>query len=241
MVYFWDIFTAQSDEEKLRRKNAELDRKIGNKELEIKMIKKKLQNYRQNKFRKRMEKRPAKLKKISIEGLNRTSDSLMLASVERLFEVDNCRDLMNTSREVSKSLKSLGCFQSVNIYLDTVSDHPASGPAQFQMRIIVVEANNSPFLKLGLDTPRENVVSGLVRAGLSNVFGGGEKLQIETTKGISSYKSVNLNYLLKVQISHPNCSEYPSRRLIRILSFYLYIQKRSTGDWFHYTYRAKSV
>ena len=190
MVNLWDLFRAQSEEERLKRKNADLDRKIRNKELEIKMIKKKLQGYRQNKFRKKMEKRPAKIESISIEGLNRTSDSLILATVERLFEVDNCRDLMQSCREVSKSLKGLGCFKSVNLYLDTTRE-PSPAHSQFRMRIIVREANCSPFLNIGLNTPRENLVSGALRAGLRNVFGAGEKLGVEYQKGISSFRLVN--------------------------------------------------
>ena len=198
MVSFWDLFPAQTEEERLRRRNAALDKKIGNKELEIKMIKKKLQKYRQNKFRKRMEKRPAKLQKITIEGLNRTSDSLMLATVEKLFEVDNCRDLMNSSREVSKRLKSLGCFKSVNLYLDTVRG-PASAPPQYQMRIIVREANCSPYLSLSLHTPREDVLSGLLTAGLTNVCGGGEKVQLDCQRGGSSYRLVSMKSPLRTE------------------------------------------
>ena len=107
-----------------------------------------------------------------------------------MFEVDNCRDLMNASREVSKRLKSLGCFKSVNLYLDTVAG-PASGPPQYQMRIIVKEANSSPYLSLSLDSPRENVVGGLLTAGLYNVCGGGEKVQVDYQRGVSNYRQVS--------------------------------------------------
>ena len=187
MGSFWDQFRAQTEEEKMRRKNAELDKKIGNKELEIKVIKKKLQRYRQDKFRKKMEKRPAFIKKITIEGLNRTSDQLMVATVEKLFSVENCRDLMSACREVSSTLKSLGCFKSVNVFVDTLSE----GPAQYQMRIIVKEANCSPYLNLGLNSPKENIVSGVLRTGLQNVFGGGERLEANFHKGISNHRLVN--------------------------------------------------
>ena len=185
MGSFWDQFGAQTEEEKIRRKNAELDKKIGNKELEIKMIKKKLQRYRQDKFRRKMEKRSAFIKKITIEGLNRTSDRLMVATVEKLFSVENCRDLMSTCRDVSNTLKSLGIFKSVNVFVDTLS-----GPTEYQMRIIVKEANSSPYLNLGLNSPRENVVSGVVRTGLQNVFGGGERLEANFHKGIANHRLV---------------------------------------------------
>ena len=190
MGSFWDQFGAQTEEEKLRRKNAELDKKIGNKELEIKMIKKKLQRYRQDKFRKKMETRPAFIKKITIEGLNRTSDRLVVATVEKLFSVENCRDLMSTCRQVSHTLKSLGCFKSVNVYVDTLSE----GPAHYQMRIIVREFNCSPYLNFGLSSLRENVVSGVLRTGLQNVFGGGERLEANFHQGIYNHRLVNNSF-----------------------------------------------
>ena len=114
----------------------------------------------------------------------------MVALVEKLFEVDNCRDLMQSCREVSRSLKSLGCFKSVNLYLDTTME-PSPADTQFRMRIIVREANSSPFLNIGLNTPRENLVSGALRAGLRNVFGAGERLELEYQRGVSGFKLVN--------------------------------------------------
>ena len=120
----------------------------------------------------------------------------MVAMVEKLFSVENCRDLMSTCRDVSKTLKSLGCFKSVNVYVDTLSE----GPDQYQMRIIVREANCSPYLNLALNSPRENVVSAVLRTGLQNVFGGGERLEANFHKGISNHRLVN-NFFL---ISCPN-------------------------------------
>ena len=55
---FWDQFrTSETEEERVRRENAALDKKIAEKELEIKMIKRKLQERKQTRFNKRMRKR----------------------------------------------------------------------------------------------------------------------------------------------------------------------------------------
>ena len=72
---FWDQFrTNETEEERVRRENAALDKKIAEKELEIKMIKRKLQERKQTRFNKRMRKRLAMVKEVNIDGLVRTSD-----------------------------------------------------------------------------------------------------------------------------------------------------------------------
>ena len=72
---FWDQFRSnETDEERVRRENAALDKKIAEKELEIKMIKTKLQERKQTRFNKRMRKRLAVVKEVNIDGLVRTSD-----------------------------------------------------------------------------------------------------------------------------------------------------------------------
>ena len=75
MAGFWDQFrTNETEEERVRRENAALDKKIAEKELEIKMIKRKLQERKQTRFNKRMRKRLAVVKEVNIDGLVRTSD-----------------------------------------------------------------------------------------------------------------------------------------------------------------------
>ena len=72
---FWDQFRSnETEEERVRRENAALDKKIAEKELEIKMIKRKLQERKQTRFNKRMRKRLAVVKEVNIDGLVRTSD-----------------------------------------------------------------------------------------------------------------------------------------------------------------------
>ena len=72
---FWDQFRSnETEEERVRRENAALDKKIAEKELEIKIIKTKLQERKQTRFNKRMRKRLAVVKEVNIDGLVRTSD-----------------------------------------------------------------------------------------------------------------------------------------------------------------------
>ena len=64
----------ESEEEKKRRENAALDRKIAGKELEIKMLRGLLRERKEKRFTRRMEKRKAIIKEVNFDGVVRTSD-----------------------------------------------------------------------------------------------------------------------------------------------------------------------
>ena len=166
MGSFWDIFRSQeTEEEKLRRKNAALDKKIGSKELEIKMIKKKLEQYKQNKFNRRMRKKKAVIKEVNFDGIERVPESLLIKSVSPLFEVKNFEEIIQKTKDVNQKLKSLGCFKSVRILVDTLPDHHQ----HYQIKISVEEAHSKPFLNLGVESAQQDVCGGSLRAGLVNM------------------------------------------------------------------------
>ena len=72
MKWFWKY--EETEEEKLARKNAELDRKIAQKELEIKYVKRKLKIRKEMRARRRMRKCKAAIQEVSISGTKRTSE-----------------------------------------------------------------------------------------------------------------------------------------------------------------------
>ena len=75
MRILWGLFRVEeSEEEKKRRENAALDRKIAGKELEIKMLRGLLRERKEKRFIRRMEKRKAVIKEVNIVGVVRTSD-----------------------------------------------------------------------------------------------------------------------------------------------------------------------
>ena len=75
MRILWGLFRVEeSKEEKKRRENAALDRKIAGKELEIKMLRGLLRERKEKRFIRRMEKRKAVIKEVNIVGVVRTSD-----------------------------------------------------------------------------------------------------------------------------------------------------------------------
>ena len=69
---------------------------------------------------------------------------LVMKNVAPLFEVENFEDILLKTKEVSKKLKSLGCFKTVNMLIDTLPDHPQ----HYQVKVVVTETNCHPFLHL---------------------------------------------------------------------------------------------
>ena len=45
-----------------------------------------------------------------------------MKKIEPLFQVDTFEEIVKNTKEVHKNLKSLGCFQAVNIEVDTLPD-----------------------------------------------------------------------------------------------------------------------
>ena len=45
-----------------------------------------------------------------------------MKKIEPLFQVDTFEEIVKNTKEVHRSLKNLGCFQSVNIEVDTLPD-----------------------------------------------------------------------------------------------------------------------
>ena len=45
-----------------------------------------------------------------------------MRKIEPLFQVDTFEEIVKNTKEVHQGLKNLGCFQSVNIEVDTLPD-----------------------------------------------------------------------------------------------------------------------
>ena len=195
----WAFFQPKNEAERKKKENARIDREIANKKLEIKRLKSKIQYRKKDKFRKKMERLPAQVKLISIEGLSRTADrfeifycwilidsyfSLVMMKVEQLFHVDSFQDIIETSKEIHKSLKSLGCFKKVNMSVDTLPEN-----TQYQVNIVVEEAG-SVYANFGAVCSANSNVAAIFRGGVNNVAGEGERLELELGKGRRGYSKV---------------------------------------------------
>ena len=68
------LFRPESKAERLKQETTRIDKEIVGKKLEIKKLKKTLTNKRKEKFIKKLEKLPAQVVIVNIDGISRTSD-----------------------------------------------------------------------------------------------------------------------------------------------------------------------
>merc|ERR1719250_170173 len=112
------LFRPKDEAERLKKENARIDKK----KLEIKKIKMSIKNRRKEKFHKKLTRMPAEVKMVNIDGLSRTSDELVMSKLGELFNVNNFQDLVSTSKQIHKCLKSLGCFKTVDMSVEVMPD-----------------------------------------------------------------------------------------------------------------------
>lgn len=109
--------------EEEKEKKRELAKEIRERRLRMKQIKRQLKDLRNKKFRGRMSGLEATIRRVNIEGLGHTKDHIVTDRVKDFFKVETFQDIIQTTKRVDGELKSLGCFKTVNIVVDTVNNH----------------------------------------------------------------------------------------------------------------------
>jgi len=112
-------FQLRRDKEKSSEKR-ERDKEIREAKLKIKRVKRELRELRDVKFKKQMTNMRARITKVNIDGLEKTKDYLVTDRLKPLFQVNSFQDIIETTKKVQKELKDLGCFNTVNIVVDTL-------------------------------------------------------------------------------------------------------------------------
>jgi len=138
----------------------------------------------------------AKVSFVSIAGLGRTKDDIVVESVKDLFKVSHFEDLVLQAQEVRGRLQELGCFSDVAINIDT----SVSGPQDYEVTFEVKElkrvagsvntmvGNNEGSLMTGIKLP--------------NLAGRGEKLQADYTYGSKKTSTFNISLLKPLRAIH---------------------------------------
>lgn len=186
MVSYWtslfaSLFPPTNQEEAIRREHARVDYLIAERKLQMKSLRKKVKEKKKEKFRKKMENVPARVTMVHIEGLGKTPDQLVMSKIGNLFNVNTFEDIINNTKEVHKNLRTLGCFEAVNIEVDTLPD---SAGVLYQVNIRV-EERGSVYGHLGLSVPTtsQHSVGGLLKLGLANLWGRGQRLEAGIESG----------------------------------------------------------
>jgi len=187
------IFPPRSQEEAIRREHARVDHLIAEKKLRVKYLKKRVKERKKEKFIKKMEKIPAKVAMVHIDGLSKTSDQIVMSKIGNLFNVNTFEDIIKNTKDVHKNLRNLGCFEAVNIEVDTLAD---SAGEMYQIHI-TVEERGTLYGQLGLAVPPlgHNYLHGNIKLGLANLWGEGEKLEVGLERGPKRLELASLSLL----------------------------------------------
>ncbi|OXU26423.1 hypothetical protein TSAR_013800, partial [Trichomalopsis sarcophagae] len=131
----------------------------------------------------------ARVDKIHIDGLCRTKHDIIKAQVNELFKAKDFQDVIINAYTVRGKLESLGCFKNIGVYIDT-SHGPGATPEGVEVTFTVHElkrimgnintmvGNNEASLLIGAKTP--------------NLFGRGEKLQVDYSYGHKNSSNINI-------------------------------------------------
>jgi len=131
----------------------------------------------------------AKVVSVSIDGLVRTKNDVVLENVKDLFKVEHFEDLILTAQDVRGKLQELGCFSNVGINIDTSSTGAKDYTVTFQVQelkkvtgsVNTMVGNNEGSLMTGVKFP--------------NLWGRGERLQADYTYGTKKSSSFNISLL----------------------------------------------
>lgn len=65
--------------------------------------------------------------KICVDGLSRTKDDIIIATVKDLFQAKDFQEVILRAHKVRGKLEGLGCFRNIGIFIDT-SSGPGATP-----------------------------------------------------------------------------------------------------------------
>ena len=81
----------------------------------------------------------AKVVSVSVDGLNRTKNDVVMDTVKDLFSVGDFEELVLKSQQVRGKLQDLGCFSNVGIHIDTSKTGEKDYSVTFEVMRILSE------------------------------------------------------------------------------------------------------
>jgi len=131
----------------------------------------------------------AKVVAVSVDGLGRTKNDIVMDSVKELFQVEDFEALVLTAQGVRGKLQELGCFSNVGIHIDASETGYKDYEVTFKVEelkkvqgsVNTMVGNNEGSLMTGVKFP--------------NLFGRGERFQADYTYGTKKSSNFNLSLL----------------------------------------------
>ncbi|XP_021920492.1 sorting and assembly machinery component 50 homolog isoform X2 [Zootermopsis nevadensis] len=129
--------------------------------------------------------------KINVDGLSRTKDDIIIATVKDLFQAKDFQEVILCAQKVRGKLEGLGCFRNIGIFIDT-SSGPGATPEGLEVTFHVRELKR---IVGGVNTLVGNNEGSLaVGMRMPNLFGRGEKLHTEYSYGAKKTSAFTVSY-----------------------------------------------
>ncbi|CAH1114993.1 unnamed protein product [Psylliodes chrysocephalus] len=141
----------------------------------------------------------ARVDKIHIDGLSRTKNDIIEDCIRELFKAKDFQDVLLKAHKARVKLDELGCFKNISVFIDT-SKGPKATPDGLEVTFNVKEhkriiggvsthvGNNEGVLQIGIKTP--------------NIFGRGERVQVEYSHGSKKTSNFNLAFIKPFRGKH---------------------------------------
>lgn len=78
--------------------------------------------------------------KVHIDGLCRTKDDIIIATIKDLFQAKDFQEVIVGAHKVRGKLEGLGCFRNIGIFIDT-SSGPDATPDGLEVFDFILNAN----------------------------------------------------------------------------------------------------
>jgi hypothetical protein len=78
--------------------------------------------------------------KIHVDGLCRTKDDIIIATVKDLFQAKDFQEVIVGAHKVRGKLEGLGCFRNIGIFIDT-SSGPDATPEGVEVFDLILYTN----------------------------------------------------------------------------------------------------
>lgn len=134
----------------------------------------------------------ARVDKINVDGLARTKNDIVEDCIRELFKAKDFQDVLLKAHRARVKLDELGCFKNISVFIDTSKGTKAT-PDGLEVTFNVKEhkrltggvstqvGNNEGALLVGLRAP--------------NLFGRGERVQVEYSHGSKRTSNFNLAFI----------------------------------------------
>nr|CAH7753791.1 unnamed protein product [Callosobruchus chinensis] len=141
----------------------------------------------------------ARVDKINVDGLARTKNDIVEDCIRELFKATDFQDVLLKAHRARVKLDELGCFKNISVFIDT-SKGPKSTADGLEVTFNVKEHKR---LTGGVSTQVGNNEGALlVGMRAPNLFGRGEKVQVEYSYGSKKTTNFNVAFIKPIRGRH---------------------------------------